>query len=159
MGNGKTPKKSKESLVEDDKEQLLNPWMHWWWSFWWLRQGRNSLHRGSLCQGCFGLKGSRNHKLGAAPFLNRPWWQTGGGGPHKSLGSPAVIQRELDIYTIWCYNCLFHLFCPLFLSRRQNAFEPGSCGIIISATALFKGDVNLTTRKDILEKAVSFIHE
>lgn len=27
--------------------------MHWWWSLWWLRQGRNSLHRGSLCQWLF----------------------------------------------------------------------------------------------------------
>lgn len=41
----------------------------------------------------------------------------------------------------------------------MNAFEQCSCGIIISETAIFKGDVNLTTGKDILEKAMSFIHE
>lgn len=40
---------------------------------------------------CFGLKSSRNHKLGAAPLLHRPCWHTGGGQPHKSLGSLAVI--------------------------------------------------------------------
>lgn len=49
----KLQKNSKESLAEDDKEQLLNPWMHWWWNSWWLRQGKTSLHRGSLCQWLF----------------------------------------------------------------------------------------------------------
>lgn len=53
----------------------------------------------------------------------------------------------------------FFIFYFLFLSRRQNVFEQCSCGIIISATALFKEDANLTTEKDILEKAMSFIHE
>lgn len=52
---------------------------------------------------------------------------------------------------------VFLFFFFLFLSRRQN--EQFSCGIIISATALFKGDVNLTTGKDILEKAILFVHE
>lgn len=53
----------------------------------------------------------------------------------------------------------FFIFFLVFLSRSQNAFEQCLCGIIISATALFKGDVNLTTEKDILEKTMSFIHE
>lgn len=47
--------------------------------------------RGHSASGCFGLKSSRNHKLGATALLHRPCWQTEGGQPHKSLGSLAVI--------------------------------------------------------------------
>lgn len=69
-------------------------------------------------------------------------------------------RGNYDLYTTWWYNCIFHLFFPFFFQGdRMNAFEQCSCGIIISATAIFKGDVNLTTGKDILEKAMSFIHE
>lgn len=159
VGNGKTPKNSKESLVEGEKEQLLNPWRHRWWSSWWLRQGRNPLHRRSLCQWLFWVEKFQKPQAwcycSSTQTLLTDMWRD---SPTSPWAIWLLYRGNYDLYTTWWYNCFFHLFFP-FLSRSQNALEQCLCGRIISATTLFKGDVNLTTEKDILEKAMSFIHE
>lgn len=70
------------------------------------------------------------------------------------LGQSGSYIKGIMIFIPPDCTIVFSSFFFLFLSRRQNAFEQCSCGITISATALFKVDVNLSTGKDILEKAM-----
>lgn len=130
--------------------------MPWQWSSGWLRQRRNSA-RGVTAGGWFGLKRFRKQELSAPPLL-KPQGEAGGGQPHQPLGTLAVTQREIRSLYHLMVQLLFSSFFYFFSFKETQCFGQCSHGTITSATALFKRDFSTATKKDVLEKAVSFIH-
>lgn len=72
--------------------------------------------------GCFGLKSSRNHKLGATPLLHRPADRLGEDSPTSPWAVCLLHSGNYDFYTRWWYNCFFHLFFFPFSFKETECF-------------------------------------